>query len=93
MLVAATTGTGCFSAIVAARASTRLGVHEKHVYLASHERAETGDDVYVYCRTERTHEGGGFVPWTRRIRAYDAACVMYVCKPEAPAERCDESML
>ena len=76
---------GCVPSTLVARASDRLGVREKHLYLADRARID-GSDVYVFCREERTRDTGNLLPIGGRT--YDAGCVAFVCPTGDDGRRC-----
>jgi hypothetical protein len=76
----------CAESFVATDAGKRLGVHGKHLHMVTHD--QVGDrEVYIFCRSEREHDIGGFIPTT--ARSYDGACVTYVCPIGEDGKRCE----
>jgi hypothetical protein len=77
---------GCMPSPLFARAGERLGVHGKHLHLVSVDEMG-GRDVYVFCRSERTHDVGNLIPIGER--SFDGACITYVCPAGDDGRRCD----
>jgi hypothetical protein len=78
---------GCAQSPLYTRAGDRLGVHGKHLHLESYDQM-AGRDVYVFCRAEREHDVGNFIPIGHR--SYDGACVTFVCPAGDDGRRCEE---
>jgi hypothetical protein len=69
----------CTPTALERRAMDRLGASYRHLCLIGEDSID-GDRVYMYCRDDHRRPVGSFVPW-QRARAWDGACVMYICGP------------